>query len=145
MADVSTVVRSPAKIALVLGGNLSTQLLTALSLGAVCRAFGATVPYSTLLLVSIGSSAISGLVPAPGGLGVAEATVMGGTMAGCLLLTIEKAAGRGLDGDDWAVLTTILLISGASAFAVRMMWRRDRRQWDHRDGISGRTPVGPAP
>jgi uncharacterized membrane protein YbhN (UPF0104 family) len=81
VVEVHTVVRSPAKVALVLGGNLSTQLLTALSLGAVCRAFGASLPYSTLVIVSIGSSAISGLVPAPGGLGVAEATLAGALTA----------------------------------------------------------------
>jgi uncharacterized protein (TIRG00374 family) len=81
LADVHTVVRSPAKVTLVLGGNLSTQLLAALSLGAVCRAYGATIPLSTLLLVTIGSSAVSGLVPAPGGLGVAEATLAGALTA----------------------------------------------------------------
>jgi uncharacterized membrane protein YbhN (UPF0104 family) len=81
LADVHTVVRSPAKVTLVLGGNLATQLLAALSLGAVCRAYGATIPLSTLLLVTIGSSALSGLVPAPGGLGVAEATLAGALTA----------------------------------------------------------------
>ncbi|MEY2431256.1 MAG: glycosyltransferase 2 family protein, partial [Acidimicrobiaceae bacterium] len=34
-----------------------------------------------LLLVTIGSSAVSGLVPAPGGLGVAEATLAGALTA----------------------------------------------------------------
>jgi uncharacterized membrane protein YbhN (UPF0104 family) len=69
------VLRSPAKLALILGGQLLVQLLFAATLGAACLAFGATVPLSTLLLVNIASSTLSGLVPAPGGLGVAEATL----------------------------------------------------------------------
>jgi uncharacterized protein (TIRG00374 family) len=92
VADVHTVVRSPAKVALVLSGNLSVQLLTALSLGSVCRAYGATIPFSTLLVVSIGSAAISGLVPAPGGLGVAEATLAGALTAAGLPSALAVAA-----------------------------------------------------
>ena len=92
VADVHTVVRSPAKVALVLSGNLSVQLLTALSLGAVCRAYGASIPFSTLLVVSIGSAAVSGLVPAPGGLGVAEATLAGALAAAGLPSAVAVAA-----------------------------------------------------
>ncbi|MEY2402644.1 MAG: glycosyltransferase 2 family protein, partial [Acidimicrobiaceae bacterium] len=75
------VVRSPAKLSLVVGGQLLVQLLYAATLSAACLAFGATVPLTTLLLVNVGSSALSGLVPAPGGLGVAEATLSGALAA----------------------------------------------------------------
>ena len=32
---------------------------------------------------------------------------------------IEKSTTQGLDGNDWAVLATILLVSGAGTIAVR--------------------------
>ena len=72
-------------------------------------------------------------------LGVAEATVIGGTVLACSAIMLEKARTQGLDGNDWAVLTTILLVSGASAFAVRALWRRDRRR------VATITPVEPRP
>jgi hypothetical protein len=78
-------------------------------------------------------------------LGVAEATVIGGTVAGCLFLTLEKGVNRGLSGDDWATLGTILLITAAGAIAVGRIWRRDDRSQDQRASITGRTPAGPAP
>ncbi len=62
-----------------------------------------------------------------------------------LLLGAHARKARGLRvsiANDWAVLTTILLVSGASAFAVRALWRRDRRQVDVR-GLAGPTPVEP--
>lgn len=75
------VLHSPAKLGLVVGGNALVQLFYAGALGAACLAFGVGVPFSTLLLVNIASSALSGLVPAPGGLGVAEATLAGALAA----------------------------------------------------------------
>ena len=75
-------------------------------------------------------------------LGVAEATVIGGTVFCCSALMLEKSRNQGLDGNDWAVLSTILLVSSASAFAVRALWRRDRRQVDVR-GLARSTPVEP--
>ena len=78
---VHGVLHSPAKLALVVGGQILVQLLFAATLGAACLAFGADVPFTTLLLVNIASSALSGLVPAPGGLGVAEATLAGALTA----------------------------------------------------------------
>jgi hypothetical protein len=66
-------------------------------------------------------------------LGVAEATVIGGTMFCCVILMLEKARGSGMDANDWAVVTTILLIGTASAIVVRRMWRRD-----HEGSLTGR-------
>jgi uncharacterized membrane protein YbhN (UPF0104 family) len=80
-AQLRAVLRSPAKLSLVVGGQVLVQVLYAATLGAACLAFGVTVPMSTLLLINIGSSALSGLVPAPGGLGVAEATLAGALAA----------------------------------------------------------------
>jgi hypothetical protein len=75
-------------------------------------------------------------------LGVAEATVIAGTFFTCLSMMIEKLSNRGLDEDDWAVLTTIVVVSGIYALTVRALWRRDRDR-DLRAGVDGRTPVEP--
>jgi undecaprenyl-diphosphatase len=80
-AELRDLVRSPAKVSLIVGGQLLVQMLYAATLGAACLAFGVTVPWSTLLLINVGSSALSSLVPAPGGLGVAEATLAGALAA----------------------------------------------------------------
>lgn len=92
LTEANAVVRSPAKVTLLLSGNVLVQLLYALSLGAVCRAFGVVIPVSTLIVVNIGSSAISGLVPAPGGLGVAEATLAGALTAAGVPSAVAVAA-----------------------------------------------------
>jgi uncharacterized protein (TIRG00374 family) len=91
LTEIHALMRSPGKITLLITGNLLVQVLLAMSLGAVCRGFGVTVPFSTLLLVNIGSSAISGLVPAPGGLGVAEATLAGALTAAGVPSTVAVA------------------------------------------------------
>jgi uncharacterized membrane protein YbhN (UPF0104 family) len=75
------VLHSPAKLGLVVGGQALVQLLYAATLGAVCFAFGVSLPISTLLLVNIGSSVLSGLLPSPGGLGVGEAALAGALAA----------------------------------------------------------------
>lgn len=69
------VLHSPTKLSLIVAGQCLVQLLYATTLGAACLAFGTSLPLSTLLLVTIASSTLSGLIPAPGGLGVAEATL----------------------------------------------------------------------
>ena len=92
LTEAHAVVRSPTKVTLLVSGTLFVQLLYALALGAVCRAFGVTIPLSTLIVVNIGSSAISGLVPAPGGLGVAEATLAGALTAAGVPSAVAVAA-----------------------------------------------------
>src|SRR5262249_24706082 len=46
------VLRSPAKLAELFGGNLVSQLLFAVTLGACARAFGYSVPLSALILIN---------------------------------------------------------------------------------------------
>ena len=92
VASVLAVARSPSKLALVLGGQLMVQVLYAMALGACCRGFGIAVPLSSLLMINIGSSAISGLVPAPGGLGVAEAALAGALAATGVPSTVAIAS-----------------------------------------------------
>lgn len=64
--------RSPRGLGLLLGGNLATEVLFALSLGVFTRAFGYPVGIGELLVISIAVSLLAGVMPVPGGVGVAE-------------------------------------------------------------------------
>jgi len=75
------VTRKPSKTALVLGGNLAVAILYAVALTAVCRAYGDSTGFTTVLFVNIAVSYLTGLIPVPGGLGVAEAGLAAGLAA----------------------------------------------------------------
>jgi uncharacterized membrane protein YbhN (UPF0104 family) len=65
--------RSPRRIGLLLGGNLATEVLFALTLGLFARALGFSVGLDELLLINLSVALLSGLLPVPGGIGVTEA------------------------------------------------------------------------
>jgi undecaprenyl-diphosphatase len=60
-------IKSPWRLALLVGGNVVAQLLSAASLLACVHAFGASVDLWTLIAVNIGIGTIASLVPIPGG------------------------------------------------------------------------------
>jgi uncharacterized membrane protein YbhN (UPF0104 family) len=76
-------VTSPARVALLLGGNVVAQVLTAASLLACLAAFGADVDFWTVLAISIGVGLVASLVPLPGG-GIAISAI---GLAGMLTAT----------------------------------------------------------
>jgi glycosyltransferase 2 family protein len=59
----------------VFGGTLVSELLYALALGAVCLAYGVRLNLAQLLFVNTAGNLLSDLIPAPGGIGAAEATL----------------------------------------------------------------------
>ena len=63
------------------GGNVLSETLYALTLGAACLAYGVDLTLAQLILVNTGASIISGLVPVPGGIGAAEASISAGLIA----------------------------------------------------------------
>ena len=67
------VLRRPGKVAGILGGNLGGQVVQAVVLGVCLSAFGETAALSQLILVNTFVSLFAGLLPVPGGVGVAEA------------------------------------------------------------------------
>jgi uncharacterized protein (TIRG00374 family) len=73
--------RSPTKVAQVLGGNLGAELLFALTLAVVLNAFGEPVPLGTLLVINVCVSLFAGLMPVPGGIGVTEGALITGLTA----------------------------------------------------------------
>jgi glycosyltransferase 2 family protein len=76
-------VRSPRRIAMLLGGNLAAELMFAGSLGLFALAFGYHVPFLELVLINESVALLAGLMPIPGGIGVTEgALTIGLTAAG---------------------------------------------------------------
>jgi len=79
----TAVLRSPTKLLQLFGGNLLSQVLFAVALGACVKAFGEDLPLSSLVLINTVVSLFAGLLPVPGGMGVSEAGLtLGLTSAG---------------------------------------------------------------
>jgi uncharacterized membrane protein YbhN (UPF0104 family) len=63
------------------GGQLGVEVLYALTLGAACLAYGVHLTFAQLVLVNAAASAFSSLIPSPGGVGTAEASLTAGLVA----------------------------------------------------------------
>jgi uncharacterized membrane protein YbhN (UPF0104 family) len=75
------VLRHPRKVGQLIGGNLGGQLVQAAVLGICLAAFGEQASMSQLILINTGVSLFAGLMPVPGGVGVAEAGITAGLQA----------------------------------------------------------------
>ena len=75
------VVRHPLKLTEMLSGNLGAQLVQAAILGLCLEAFGEHAHFSQLILINTLVSLFAGLMPVPGGVGVAEAGLTAGLQA----------------------------------------------------------------
>jgi uncharacterized membrane protein YbhN (UPF0104 family) len=75
------VLRSPSKRLHLFGGKLAGELTFALTLGATCQAFGVGLTLPELIVVNIGASLLAGVIPVPGGVGAAEATLTAALVA----------------------------------------------------------------
>ena len=73
--SVKGVVSSPARLGGICLSEFLEKIVGALALAAVVAAFGASVPFTALIFVSVGTGLLAGLAPVPGGIGVAEATM----------------------------------------------------------------------
>src|SRR4029077_7327432 len=82
------VLRQPTNVAMLLGGNLTAQLLLAIILGLCLKALGYSATLSQLILVNTIVSLFAGFMPVPGGMGVAEA----GYTAGLQAIGVPSAA-----------------------------------------------------
>jgi uncharacterized membrane protein YbhN (UPF0104 family) len=76
-----TVARTRRKRLELFGGNLGSEVCYALTLGAVCLAYGVDLNLAQLLVVNVAASALSSLVPVPGGVGAEEAALTAGLVA----------------------------------------------------------------
>jgi uncharacterized membrane protein YbhN (UPF0104 family) len=64
--------RASHKLALLLLGNIVTEVLFATSLGLFARGFGYHIDLAELLVINISVSLLASFIPVPGGIGVAE-------------------------------------------------------------------------
>jgi uncharacterized membrane protein YbhN (UPF0104 family) len=81
LSSLWAVARTRRKRLELFGGNIAAEVLFALTLGAVCRAYGVDLSLAALLLVNTAASAFAGLMPVPGGVGAAEAGLTAGLVA----------------------------------------------------------------
>jgi uncharacterized membrane protein YbhN (UPF0104 family) len=75
------VMRSRRKRLELFGGNIGSELLYALALGATCLAYGVDLNLAQLVFVNTAASVLSSLIPVPGGIGAAEASLSAGLIA----------------------------------------------------------------
>ena len=76
-----TVLRSPRRAVQLFAANLLAEMLFALTMFTVLRAFGQDVSYIDVLLINEAVALFAGLMPVPGGIGVTEAALTAGFVA----------------------------------------------------------------
>jgi glycosyltransferase 2 family protein len=86
--DVLRGLRSPRRVLMLFGGNLTAELLFAASLGVFVQAFGYSLALHELLFINMAVSLLAGLLPVPGGIGVAE----GGLILGLTSFGVPQEA-----------------------------------------------------
>ncbi|MFZ4515973.1 MAG: lysylphosphatidylglycerol synthase transmembrane domain-containing protein, partial [Acidimicrobiia bacterium] len=74
-------IRSPRRLFMNFTGNLGSALLSVTCLALCLHAFGGSVPFVTLIVINIGVSTISNMIPVPGGLGVGALGLTGALVA----------------------------------------------------------------
>ena len=79
--NLRTVAKTRRKRLELFGGNLGSEVCYALTLGSVCLAYGVDLNLAQLLVVNVAASALSSLVPVPGGVGAEEAAITAGLVA----------------------------------------------------------------
>jgi uncharacterized membrane protein YbhN (UPF0104 family) len=80
-SNLWTVAKTRRKRLELFGGNLGSEVCYALTLGSVCLAYGVDLNLAQLLVVNVAASALSSLVPVPGGVGAEEAALTAGLVA----------------------------------------------------------------
>ena len=81
LSGVRDVARIRHKRLQLFGGRLAAELLYALSLGATCLAYETDLNLAQLVFVNSAAGLVTGLVPTPGGIGAAEASISAGLIA----------------------------------------------------------------
>jgi glycosyltransferase 2 family protein len=81
LAGLRSVARDRHKRLELFGGNIISELLYSISLGATCLAYGVHLDLASLIFVNTAASVFSSVVPSPGGIGAAEASLSAGLIA----------------------------------------------------------------
>jgi glycosyltransferase 2 family protein len=114
-ASLSGVVASPKRLFGLLGSNVASRLILASTLWFILESIGVSLPLLTCLVVTVAANLLAGLVPIPGGIGVAEA----------VLTSFLVLAGLDADAAFAATvvyrLATFYLPAGQGFFATRWL------------------------
>jgi uncharacterized membrane protein YbhN (UPF0104 family) len=81
LGTLGAVLRTPLRAAQLWLGSLAVPVLHCLTLWAVLRSLGGTVPLVPLALAYLVASAVAALLPSPGGFGALDVTLVGGLVA----------------------------------------------------------------
>jgi glycosyltransferase 2 family protein len=81
LAGLWSVARVRRKRVELFGGNVLSELTYAIALGATCLGYGQHLNLAELVFVNSAAAILSGLIPAPGGIGAAEAALAAGLIA----------------------------------------------------------------
>ena len=79
--NVRGILATPRKAVQLFGGNLASQVLYAMVLGAALHAYGGSLPLLQLIVINCVASFVGGAAPVPGGMGVVEAGLIAGFTA----------------------------------------------------------------
>jgi uncharacterized membrane protein YbhN (UPF0104 family) len=69
------VLATPKRLFGMLGANLASRMILSIALWFILQAIGAPLPLVTCFVVTVATNLLAGLVPIPGGIGVAEAAM----------------------------------------------------------------------
>jgi glycosyltransferase 2 family protein len=81
LAGIWSVARVRRKRVELFGGNALSEVTYSISLGATCLAYGVHLNLAELVFVNTAASVLSSLIPVPGGIGAAEASLSAGLIA----------------------------------------------------------------
>jgi len=81
LSSLWSVIRDRRKRLELFGGTILAELLYVIALGATCLAYGVHLNLAQLIFVNTSAAVLSSLVPVPGGIGAAEASLSAGLIA----------------------------------------------------------------
>jgi uncharacterized membrane protein YbhN (UPF0104 family) len=119
LETLTSVARMRRKRLELFGGNLLSELLFALVLGAACRAYGVHLSLVELVFVNTAAGVLSSLIPVPGGIGAAEAS----TAAGLIAVGVDESSAF-----------AIALTKRLCTFYLPPLWGYPALQWLRRKG-----------
>lgn len=81
IANIRGILETPVKAVELFGGQLVSQVVFAMVLGAALHAYGESLPLMQLIVINSFASFIGGAMPVPGGMGVVETGLIAGFTA----------------------------------------------------------------
>lgn len=114
-----SLLKDPKRTFGLLGSNLASRTILAITLWFILQAIGTPLPLVVALVVTVATNLLAGLVPIPGGIGVAEA----------VLTSLLMVAGLGADEAFAAAvvfrIATFYIPAGEGFFAMRWLESND--------------------